>query len=110
MLDEHIAGTVAAGLRRAGIEAATVGELGRRTAADNEHLEFAREHGWIFVTHDRRVPRQARELGSHAGVVLGRDQRFRAGELVRVLRAIAERETMESMFNQVLYLQRSMLR
>jgi predicted nuclease of predicted toxin-antitoxin system len=110
MLDEHVAGAVAAALQRAGIEAATVAELGRRAQADDDHLRFAVREGWVFVTYDRRVPAQAHALGEHAGVVLGRDRQFSVGALVRLLGDIAERETIESMRSQILYLQRSMLR
>jgi len=106
LLDEHISGAIASGLRRAGIEAATVPELGRRTRTDTDHLSYAREHGWVFFTSDRRVPAQARALGRHAGVVVGRDQEFRIGEVVRLLADIAERNTMESLASQVVYLQR----
>jgi predicted nuclease of predicted toxin-antitoxin system len=106
MLDEHVSGAIAAGLRRAGIEAATVSELGRRTQTDADHLSYAREQGWVFFTNDRRVPAQARALGGHAGVVVGRDQEFRIGEIVRLLSDIANGNTLESLRSRVLYLQR----
>jgi hypothetical protein len=108
MLDEHVSGAIAAGLRRVGIEAATVAELGRRTMDDLDHLVYARDHGWVFFTNDRRVPPQARMLGDHAVVVVGRDQALRIGEIVRLLSDIAQQQTMESIRSQVVYLQRSL--
>jgi len=44
-LDEHIAGAVAEGLRRRGIEVLTLTEAEMLGASDEEHFVFAREEG-----------------------------------------------------------------
>lgn len=44
-LDEHIAGAVAEGLRRRGIEVLTLTEAEMLGASDEEHFVFAREGG-----------------------------------------------------------------
>jgi uncharacterized protein with PIN domain len=104
MLDEHLPKDVAAALRRMGIQSYTVHELGRRTASDESHLEFGVLEGWVLVTFDRRLLGIASAMGTHSGVVVGMDQAFSIGGLVRGLQAIAKAESMESMRDYVAYL------
>ena len=104
MLDEHLPKDVASALRRIGTESHTVHELGRRTASDESNLEFCLLEGWVLVTFDRKITGIAFAMEAHAGIVVGMDQVFSIGELIRRLQAIADVESTESMQNYVIYL------
>mgnify|MGYP006283343175 FL=1 len=87
-LDEHIAGAVAEGLRRRGIEVLTLTEAEMLGASDEEHFVFAREEGRTIVTHDDDFLRLATQAADHAGVVY-LPKRRSIGETVRGLALIA---------------------
>jgi predicted nuclease of predicted toxin-antitoxin system len=104
MLDEHIDRAVASGLRRRGVAAQTVHEIGRRGVGDEEHLRWAFAQGWVIVSGDEDFLRLVRGAPNHAGLVYYQRTRFRIGSLVRRLHAIATAETLESMSQRVVYL------
>jgi predicted nuclease of predicted toxin-antitoxin system len=103
VLDEHIHRQVQAQLRRRGIEARTVHELGRRGASDEEHVRWAAREGWVVVTGDKDFLRIAR-TEPHAGILFIARGRANIGFLVRTLTAAFEAETMESLAGHVKYL------
>lgn len=88
-LDEHIAGAVANGLRRRGIDVLTLTEAGMLGAGDEEHFTFAREQARTIVTHDDDFLRLAAQSEEHAGVVYI-PQRRSIGDVIRGLTLIAE--------------------
>jgi len=67
--DEHIAGAVAEGLRRRGIEVLTLTEAEMLGATDKAHFAFAREEGRTIVTQDDDFLRLAAQADDHAGRV-----------------------------------------
>ena len=69
--DEHIAGAVAKGLRRRGIDVLTLAEAGKLGADDEEHFSFAHEQRRVVVTHDDDFLRLAAAWPDHSGVVYG---------------------------------------
>ena len=87
-LDEHIAGAVAEGLRRRGIEVLTLTEAKMLGASDEEHFALAQEESRTIVTHDDDFLRLAAQAADHAGVVY-LPQRRSIGATVRGLALIA---------------------
>lgn len=51
--DEHVAGAIASGLRKRGIDVLPVAEAGLLGADDEDFLAFAREEQRVIVTQDR---------------------------------------------------------
>jgi len=102
-LDEHIAGAVAEGLRRRGIEVLTLTEAEMLGASDEEHFAFAREEGRTIVTHDDDFLRLAAQTNDHAGVVY-MPQRRSIGETVQGLALIADVLGAEGMRGHVEFL------
>jgi len=102
-LDEHIAGAVAQGLRRRGIEVLTLSEADMLGASDEEHITFAREESRTIVTHDEDFLRLAARAPDHAGVVY-LPQRRSIGETVRGLVLIADVLGAEGMWGHIEFL------
>ena len=101
--DEHIAGAVAKGLRRRGIDVLTLAEAGKLGADDEEHFSFAHEQRRVVVTHDDDFLRLAAAWPDHSGVVYGPQGRA-IGEMVRRLTLIAQVMTAEEMRGHVEYI------
>lgn len=80
ILDEHIGTSVANGLRRRGIVAFTVAELGRRTHSDETQLRLATADDSAVVTFDDDYLVLAAELTArgeaHSGVIYANADRF----------------------------------
>jgi predicted nuclease of predicted toxin-antitoxin system len=114
LLDEDVSPDVADGLRRRGIDAVSVYEIGRanRRVPDDEQLAYAAADGRALVTYNRgdfqALDGQWRRHGrEHAGIVWCTERsipRRAVGELVRALAAFAEER--ESMAGQCLPLPR----
>jgi predicted nuclease of predicted toxin-antitoxin system len=100
MLDEDMSARVAAGLRRRGIDAVSVHELGRANAAvsDEEQLITAAGTGRVLVTYNRAdfqaLDEQWRLQGkTHAGILWCMERtipRRAIGDLGRSIAAFAE--------------------
>jgi uncharacterized protein with PIN domain len=101
--DEHIAGAVAKGLRRRGIDVLTLAEAGKLGADDEEHFAFAHEQGRVVVTHDDDFLRLAAARTDHSGVAYGSQSRA-IGQMVRRLTLIAQAMTAEEMRGHVEYI------
>jgi predicted nuclease of predicted toxin-antitoxin system len=67
-LDEHIPASIAAGLRRRGIDASTSAESGLLAADDPAQLAFAASSGRVLVTHDADFLRLHADGATHAGI------------------------------------------
>jgi predicted nuclease of predicted toxin-antitoxin system len=95
LLDEDLSQRVAEGLRRRGVDALSVHELGRRTLADEAQLVFATMQGRTVVTYNRRdfqALDDAWRLAErrHAGILWANERsvpRGSIGELIRALQA-----------------------
>ena len=68
-LDEHLAHAIAAALRRRGIDAATVAEVGRRGATDEDQLEWAKQESRVLVSRDPDFIAMHDSKPGHAGIV-----------------------------------------
>lgn len=100
LLDEDLSGRVAEGLRRRGIDAVSVHEVGRakQSIADVAQLAYATADGRVLVTYNRGHF-QALDIAwrlqgrEHAGIVWCTERsipRHAIGQLVRALAAFTE--------------------
>lgn len=99
LLDEHIPGAVAVGLKQKSIEVATVQELGRAGLSDAEQVEFASQKSWVLVTFDSDFLSMARKEVEHSGIVWCPERKYSVGQLVRALalvHAVLDREAMKN--------------
>jgi uncharacterized protein with PIN domain len=103
-LDEHIPHSVAAALRRFGIDVTTTPEAGLRQADDLAHLTFARQEGRVLVTHDADFLRHHAQGVAHAGIAYCQKGSRTIGEMVETLRLMSEVMTPAEVENTVEYL------
>lgn len=68
-VDEHIAHSVVAGLRRRGIDVMTTDQAGLRGATDERQLRQANEQHLVLVTKDDDFLRLHAEGVRHSGIV-----------------------------------------
>jgi predicted nuclease of predicted toxin-antitoxin system len=95
---------LAAGLRLRAIECVRVAELDRRGASDPDHLSWARDGGWVIVTHDGPFVGLAHSTPGHAGLVYCHQNRYSLGELIERLVNLAADETLATLRGKVVYL------
>lgn len=88
------------GLRNRGIDVLTVPEAQMLGAADNVHLELARQQGRVVFTQDTDFLRLAASGITHAGVVYA-PQLTATGKIIRGLALIHQVLDAEEMVNQV---------
>ena len=103
-LDEHVDPAVAAGLRRLGIDALTVGEAGRLSDDDPAQLAFATAEGRVMVTFDRDYLDLHAVGTSHAGIAFGWPTRQTIGYLVAALELLHGVYTADDMLDRLEYL------
>lgn len=103
-LDEHVDPDIARALRRHGIDVTTTIEMGLRTLADSEHIDFIQREERVVVTHDADFLRYASQNSDHPGVVYCRMGVRTIGEIIRSLILIYEVLSPEEMAGHVEYL------
>jgi len=103
-LDEHISTSIAAGLRRRGIDVTTTAEAGLLSADDAAQLAFAASHSRVMVTHDADFLRLHAEGTLHAGIAYCLVGALTAGELLRGLVLIYDLLSAEEMENRIEFL------
>ncbi len=102
-LDEHIPASIAAGLRRRGIDVTTSIESGLVGADDTAQLSFAASAGRVLVTHDADFLRLHAEGLAHAGIA-DCQQGARIGEMLRHLVLIYDLLSPEEIAGKVEFL------
>ncbi len=100
LLDEDLSYRVAEGLRRRGVDAVSVHEVGRanRQVSDAEQLEYATQQGRVLVTYNRADYQALDALWrtqgrAHAGVLWCAERsipRRAIGDLTRALAQFAD--------------------
>jgi len=104
LVDEHVATAVATGLRKRGIDVATIAEAGLLGAEDVDLLAFADEENRVMVTQDRDFLRLAAEAEEdHPGVAYAPQGRS-IGELVRLLDLLAQVSDASEMRGRIEYI------
>src|SRR5260370_40609673 len=103
-LDEHISTSVAAGLRRRGIDVTTTAEAGLMGADDTAQLAFAVSHGRVMVTHGADFLRLHAGGKIHAGIAYCLVGALTVGKLLRSLVLIYHLLAVEEMQNRTEFL------
>ena len=103
-LDENVPTEVARQLRRSGIDATSVHDLGRLGDDDRSHLERATALGRMLGTHDQDFLRLAAEGTHHAGIAFALQERSTIGGWVRALRFLHLQYDAAEVRNQVFFL------
>ena len=84
-LDEHIAGAIAVGLMRHGVDVTTSESANLIGADDEEQLEFALRENRVLVTHDDDFLRLHAAGTEHAGIAWCRQNKYPVGKLLSLL-------------------------
>jgi len=104
LLDENMPRPVAIGLRRRGIDAVTVQELGRAGLPDADQLAFAFQQGRVLATLDTDYLILHSSGVAHAGVAYARPGRRSIGYLIDAMTLIYEVLEYSEMLGHVEYL------
>jgi len=103
-LDENVPIAIAAQLKRRGIEAVTVRELGHLGDSDTNHLQRAAAMGYVLCTHDADYIEMATRGVTHVGIVFGQQHKHGIGDWVRFLELLAAFYQPDEMHNRIEYL------
>lgn len=103
-LDEHIPASIAAGLRRRGIDVAISAESELLGADDATQLSFATASGRVLVTHDADFLRLHAGGVNHAGIAYCRQGTAPIGQMLRHLILIYDLLTPEEMAGKIEFL------
>ena len=103
-LDENIPIAVAEQLRRRGVDAVTVRDLGLLGDSDPDHMRRASKMGRVFCTHDTDIIELAIAGAEHVGIVFGQQHKHGIGDWVRFLELVAAVYEPQEMENRIEYL------
>jgi hypothetical protein len=103
-LDENVPIAVATQLKRRGIEAVTVRDLGLLGDSDANHLHRAAEMGFVLCTHDVDYVKLATGEMEHSGIVFGQQHRHSIGDWVRFLELVHAVYEPNEMLNRIEYI------
>lgn len=100
-LDEHVAGAIAAGLRRRGIDVTTAADARLLGAKDDAHLAFAVAEGRVVFTNDEDYLVLHDQGIEHAGIAYCHQQSRSLGDVIRALMLLWEVLEPDEMRNHV---------
>jgi hypothetical protein len=103
-LDENLETEIAVQLKKRGIDAIHIRDLGLRGDTDEAHLERALTLKRILCTYDRDFLRLAKTGVQHAGIVIGERQRMTIGLWVKALTDLHANASAEKMENLVQFI------
>jgi predicted nuclease of predicted toxin-antitoxin system len=102
--DENVSEAVAQGLLRRGFDITTTNEVGLRGATDEEQLAYALRESRVMISHDADMLRLASAGTPHAGLAYCHGQKYKVGQLVLKLLALASRLSPQAMDGRVEFL------
>jgi hypothetical protein len=102
--DQHLQGSVAAGLRQHGVDVLTAQEAGRCGLPDPDQLAFATADARVMVTFDSDYLALHHAGVRHAGIAWCPAAKYRIGQLVRMLLLLHGVVDRDAMRNHVEYL------
>ena len=101
--DEHVPKAVTKGLIQRGIGVLTCQAVGMLGATDEEHLRYAREHGYVLFTQDSDFLILHNQGLGHSGIVYA-PQTKSIGYVIQGLVLIGQVLAPEDMINQIEFL------
>jgi len=104
LCDEHVPYQVVEGLRRRGVDAVTVQQMGLRSAIDEVILEIAQQQGRVIYTSDTDFLRLHATGIHHAGILYHHTLAYSIGEAVRIVTLACEVLSVDEMMNRVEFL------
>ena len=104
LCDEHIPYPIVEGLRRRGLNVATVQEIGLSSAEDKTIMDRGRKEGRIIYTRDADVLRLHRRGYKHVGIVYHRPLAYSIGEAIRKVTLVCEVLSAKEMEGRVRFL------
>jgi len=102
--DENVAEAVAQGLRRRGFNVSTTVEAGMCGADDEQQLAHALAESRVIITHDADMLRLASAGAAHAGIAYCYNQKYKPGQLLQKILALAGRVSEEKMRGRIQFL------
>ncbi len=110
-LDEDFCDTaLVKSLRKSGLLTLTAAEVGMLGRPDEEQLSFASERELTIVSYNirdfQRLHTERVALGQHSGIILGAQQRYPVGEVVRRLLRLIDTISAAEMRNRLEFLSR----
>ena len=102
--DEQVPYAIRDGLRRYGIDAVSVQEIGLRSTDDEIILAATLQHGRVVYTQDHDYPRLHAAGVPHAGILFHRPNKYDVGDAIRAVSLVCEILTMEEMRGRLVYL------
>jgi predicted nuclease of predicted toxin-antitoxin system len=84
-LDEHVPPSIAAGLKRRGIDVTTTLDAGLSGADDIDHVSYALANGRVIYSSDEDYLILHHQGVAHAGIVFCRQGSRSIGEIIRFL-------------------------
>ena len=103
LADEHVAAAVVKGLRRRGVSAITLNDVGLLGAEDIEILDRAAAESWVILTQDQDFLRLHARGISHSGIVYA-PQGAPIGDTIRGVQLLNDLLDSTDMQNHVEYL------
>ena len=103
-LDENVPVAVAEQLRRRGIDAVTVRDLGRLSQSDVDHLALAHHTGRVLCTHDADYLDTGLRGEAHSGIIIGQQHKHGGGRWVAFLELVYNVNSGEEMVGRIEYL------
>ncbi len=103
-LDEHIPASIAAGLRRRGIDVSTSADSGLLGANDSRQLSFAAAAGRVLVTYDADFLRLHAEGVEHCGIAYCQQGTLPIGQVLRRLLLIYDLLVPDDMAGRIEFL------
>lgn len=101
--DEHVPKAVTKGLIQRGIDGLTCQVADMLGATDEEHLRYAREHGYVLFTQDTDFLILHNQGVEHSGIVYA-PQTKSIGHVIQGLVLVGQVLAPEDMINQVEFL------
>ncbi|MDB5330177.1 MAG: hypothetical protein JWP03_1328 [Phycisphaerales bacterium] len=102
--DENVSEAVALGLRRRGFDVTTTKEAGLRGVTDEDQLAYALRESRVMISHDADMLRLASAGAPHAGLTYCHGQKYKVGQLLLKLLALAGRLPPQAMQGRVEFL------
>lgn len=103
--DEHIKAAVLNGLRSRGFDIVTFMEVGRKSIADEEQIQWARTVGRVILTNDDDYLKLASENNSdHSGIMFCHAEKHSIGSMIDAVERACTNKAADAYHGQTVFL------